>query len=92
VIFLVRKTLPPLQGLESFWRLAQGGARRLALPWAIIFRAFSPMELPSRPESDLLDSPKNKFRALKAGDEVLLSGVGFAGRGTWELQIGGFWV
>jgi tartrate dehydratase beta subunit/fumarate hydratase class I family protein len=33
-----------------------------------------------------------EIRALKAGDEVLLSGVGFAGRGTRELQTGGFRV
>jgi tartrate dehydratase beta subunit/fumarate hydratase class I family protein len=35
---------------------------------------------------------EEKIRALKVGDEVLLSGVGFAGRGTRELQTGGFRV
>src|SRR6266487_3586240 len=35
--------LTPFQGLDGFvGRLTQGFARRLALPWAIIFRAFSP--------------------------------------------------
>ena len=33
-----------------------------------------------------------KIRALKAGGEILLSGIGFAGRGTRELQTGGFRV
>jgi hypothetical protein len=36
-------SVPPFQGLEYFWeRFTQGVARRLALPWAILFRAFSP--------------------------------------------------
>ena len=34
--------LPLLQGLFGFDSLTQGGARGLALPWAIVFRAFSP--------------------------------------------------
>jgi len=37
-----------LTGLEVFAIFTQGVARRLALPWAILFRAFSPMKLPSR--------------------------------------------
>ena len=35
--------MPPLQGLEFVYGdVTQGVARRLALPWAIIFRAVSP--------------------------------------------------
>jgi hypothetical protein len=30
--------------------------------------------------------------ALKVGDEVLISGGGFTGRGMPELQINGFWL
>ena len=33
-----------------------------------------------------------KICALKVGDEVLISGVVFTGRGTRELQTGGFRV
>jgi tartrate dehydratase beta subunit/fumarate hydratase class I family protein len=35
---------------------------------------------------------EEKIRALKVGDEVLISGVVFTGRGTGELQTGGFQV
>ena len=35
---------------------------------------------------------EEKIRALKAGDEVLISGVVFTGRGTLELQTGEFRV
>ena len=35
---------------------------------------------------------EEKIRALKVGDEVLFSGVGFAGCGTRGLQTGGFRV
>ena len=33
-----------------------------------------------------------KILALKAGDEALISGIEFTGRGTRELQTGGFRV
>ena len=36
------KIVPPFQGLEIRWIVTQGVARRLALPWAIMLRAFSP--------------------------------------------------
>jgi hypothetical protein len=35
---------------------------------------------------------EEKIRALKDGDEVLISGAGFAGCGTRGLQTGGFRV
>jgi tartrate dehydratase beta subunit/fumarate hydratase class I family protein len=35
---------------------------------------------------------EEKIRALKVGDEALISGVGFTGRGTRELQTGEYWV
>jgi tartrate dehydratase beta subunit/fumarate hydratase class I family protein len=35
---------------------------------------------------------EEKIRALKVGDEVLISGVIHTGRGTRELQTGGFRV
>lgn len=36
--------VPPLQGLGILWTVTQGVARGLALPWAIIYRAFSPFK------------------------------------------------
>jgi hypothetical protein len=71
VIYSGLQTSAALAGLgNSFLRFTQGVARQLALPWAIIFRACSPLELPSRPKSDLLNSPQKKIRALKAGGAV----------------------
>ena len=35
---------------------------------------------------------EEKIRALKVGEEVLISDVGFTGRGMPELQTGGFRV
>ena len=47
---------------------------------------------PSGPVKLAFPFTEEKIRALKVGDEVLISGFGFTGHGRRELQTGGFRV
>jgi hypothetical protein len=66
----------PYRAWDFCGRLAQGVARRLALPWAIIFRAFSPSQAGKRAvkeaEDDKNSPPEKLTLAFSTADVVVL--------------------
>jgi hypothetical protein len=78
----VQDFLSPFQGLEIYLPFNPGRRSPTRFALGYYLPGFQPYGIAKPAKIGFTQFAAEKSRALKVGDEVLLSGVGFAGRGS----------
>jgi hypothetical protein len=78
----LEQCLSPFQGLEIYLTINPGRRSPTRFALGYYLSGLQPSGIAKPAKIGFTQFAAEKSRALKVGDEVLLSGVGFAGRGS----------